>query len=311
VEDRRRSARSAQAAVVAAEFTALVREQAGAFTRAQARAAGFSAYRVSRRLRSGEWLEVNRRVLVVNGAADRAETLDWAGLLAGGPGATLGGPSAARRLGLEVPLTGACVVVPPHRHVSVPGVRVVRDTVDDADVLLLDGALVTNAPRTVLDCLRLLPERRALAYLDRALQRGWIDAADLSRRVQPSCGRRGAPRLARLVRLSAGGARSDAERRLVRLLRRCGLAGWIADVDVPGVGVVDLAFPAARLAIEVDGLAWHSGRERFQRDRTKQNLLVRRGWTVLRFTWTDLAERPDEVVALVRQTLAHLAAAAS
>ena len=49
--------------------------------------------------------------------------------------------------------------------------------------------------------------------------------------------------------------------------------------------------------------------DRFQRDRTKSNELVRRGWTVLRFTWTDLVERPARVVATITATLARLAAA--
>jgi very-short-patch-repair endonuclease len=65
----------------------------------------------------------------------------------------------------------------------------------------------------------------------------------------------------------------------------------------------DLAFPGCRLAVEVDGWAWHIDPDRFQRDRARQNALVLAGWTVLRFTWSDVTERPDRVVAQIRRAL--------
>ena len=90
-----------------------------------------------------------------------------------------------------------------------------------------------------------------------------------------------------------------------------GLTGWRANypVRVAGclLGVADIAFPAARLIVEVDGLAHHSTPDRFQRDRTRQNALVAAGWTVLRFTWQDLVERPEAVVGTIRRQLAGVA----
>lgn len=53
------------------------------------------------------------------------------------------------------------------------------------------------------------------------------------------------------------------------------------------------------LAIEVDGFAFHSGADEFQVDRTRQNDIVLRGWQVLRFTWLDLAEYPERVIAII------------
>lgn len=68
---------------------------------------------------------------------------------------------------------------------------------------------------------------------------------------------------------------------------------------------IDIAFPESRLAIEIDGFRYHSTDARFQRDRTKQNVLMGAGWRVLRFTWQDIVERPDGVL---RQVAALLAA---
>ena len=104
---------------------------------------------------------------------------------------------------------------------------------------------------------------------------------------------------------------SQAERVAQELLAGGGITGWVAGhpllVGGQIVALLDLAFPAVLLAIEIDGWAWHSGPERFQRDRRRQNLLVSTGWTVLRFTWADLVERPEQVVATVVRTLARLA----
>jgi hypothetical protein len=66
---------------------------------------------------------------------------------------------------------------------------------------------------------------------------------------------------------------------------------------------IDDAFGARRLAVEVDGWAWHSDVDRFAQDRRRQNALVLAGWTVLRFTWHDLMSRPQAVVAEIRAAL--------
>lgn len=177
------------------------------------------------------------------------------------------------------------------------------------DVQVRSAALVTTVRRTVFDGLRLLDDQAAERWLDRALQQRWTTLDDLRWRVRWWAGRHGSPRLVRLVAGASCGARSRAERLLVAILSTCGVAGWRYNVCVrmPGGEVVlDAALLGLRLAIEVDGRAWHSGVDRFQRDRTRQNLLVAAGWTVLRFTWEDLRYRPDQVARQVRETVARL-----
>ena len=92
------------------------------------------------------------------------------------------------------------------------------------------------------------------------------------------------------------------------MLRRAGIAGWVPHLHVVVGGQTVRAStsrcPMLELAIEVDGYAYHSGDDRFQRDRTRQNALIAAGWRVLRFTWADLADRPDYVVAQILQLLA-------
>lgn len=104
------------------------------------------------------------------------------------------------------------------------------------------------------------------------------------------------------------GAAADSERRLHALLRRAGINGWVPNFEVWArgelIGVIDVAFPQLGIAIEVDGMAYHVDVDRFRGDRARQNALVALGWTVLRFTWADLTERPGYVTATIRRLAA-------
>jgi very-short-patch-repair endonuclease len=58
----------------------------------------------------------------------------------------------------------------------------------------------------------------------------------------------------------------------------------------------------------VDGRAYHSDRRAFERDRLRQNHLVLQGWLILRFTWEQITQRPQEVIAAVLAAVAQRAA---
>jgi very-short-patch-repair endonuclease len=89
---------------------------------------------------------------------------------------------------------------------------------------------------------------------------------------------------------------------MINLLRGSGLTGWRQGCLVDGYPV-DFAFVERRLAVEVDGWAFHSDSIRFRHDPHRQNNLVLRGWTVLRFTWHDLTHRPAVVINDIRAAL--------
>lgn len=291
---------------------ACLADQGGVMSRAQARAAGWTCARIARRVRTGEWQELHDgRVLRVAGSDLSREGVAWSAVLAVGRSA-LAGPSAAAVHGIQVPWPTPCVVAPPTSRREPVGITVLRDAVADADLLLHDGLLMTGRPRTVADCVALLPDAAGRTFLDRALQQHWTTLADLRLRADLMTCRPGVATMRRQVAVAQGGTRSEGERLLLRLLQRAGARGWVANFELSIGGIVailDVAFPALLLALEVDGRAWHSAGDRFQRDRTRQNALVAGGWTVLRFTWDDLTERPDTVISTVRETLARLRAA--
>ena len=105
-----------------------------------------------------------------------------------------------------------------------------------------------------------------------------------------------------LLQAAGGGARSEAERLLHQILRRANITGWKANYRVGGYRV-DVGFPGPKVAIEVDGFAFHSGSAEFQIDRERQNAIALLGWQVLRFTWLDLTEYPERVEAVIRTAI--------
>jgi very-short-patch-repair endonuclease len=191
-------------------------------------------------------------------------------------------------------------------HRRVPA-RVLRCQPGPAHDLL--GVRVVPVDTAARDLLRFLPVREARALMYRLAQvRGKRPTSELLDRACDEAGPgRGSRQLRSLQHALAEDAHSEAERELLRLLREAGITGFVANLPVRVAGRVlriDVAFPDPRLAIEVDGRAYHSSADRFQADRTRQNKLVNDGWRVLRFTWADIMQRPEMVVAQIRSALA-------
>jgi very-short-patch-repair endonuclease len=289
----------------------VARTQFGVFTRAQALACGWPSQAITRTVRRGSWVRLHGEVLCASTTRLSIEGREWAAYLAAGDGAVLSGPSAARRLGVEVPARDPCVTVPTARHLRMPGVTVLREPVVAGDRTHVGGLCVSTLPRTVVDCLRVLPRAAAADLLSRALRQQLITLEELEVRIAAHRGRKGAGELRALAASVVTGSRSEGERRLHQVLIDAGIDGWSANVPIQHngtrVAVADVLFPDARLVIEFDGRAWHSDSGAFQRDRIRQNRLVGAGLTVLRFTWEDVVARPERVVAEVRAALERLA----
>ncbi len=282
----------------------IARRQHGLFHRDQAYQCGFTARQVRLRVLSGQWRAVFRSVFVVAEHRLTPSLTDRAAHLAV-PGSVLAGPSAAPYHGLTVPRAEPHLIVS-RRTRPRAGMRLLVEQLSARDIRLLDGLVITSPERTLLDCVLLLPDGPAVELLDRGLQRGVVTLDQLATRARERVGRPGAPRLARLVGAMAVGTRSAAERRLAHVLRRH--QGWRANAEIRShrelIAIGDIVFEHERVVLEADGLAFHVDPASFQRDRDRQNRLVAAGWTVLRFTWRDLTERPESVVDTVSRILA-------
>ena len=174
-----------------------------------------------------------------------------------------------------------------------------RRNLSQTDVVERNGLRVTALALTVVEAA--VRTRGGAVLMDTALQRH-VDMRDLWRSHLRNKGRHGSPAAKRLLQAVSGDARSEAERLLVKLLRQERITGWRANYPAGGYKI-DIAFPAVKVAIEVDGLAFHSDADVFVADRQRQNIITLSGWKVLRFTWLDLTEHPKRVVAEIKHAI--------
>ncbi|MDT7555148.1 MAG: hypothetical protein QOI16_3688, partial [Pseudonocardiales bacterium] len=184
-----------------------------------------------------------------------------------------------------------------------PGTVIRRRDLDPLDVATVDGVDLTAGPLTALETAAVL--RDGSVFLDRALQKH-VRFPAVYRAYCRNLGAQGGARVAALLTAAADRADSAAERRLVAILRAAGVRGWQRAVPF-GPWTIDIAFPDLKLAIEVDGWAWHVEVDRFRADRHKGNALTRAGWILLRFTWHDLMNRPMYVLSEIGAALAAAA----
>ncbi|WP_131925438.1 endonuclease domain-containing protein [Hazenella coriacea] len=59
---------------------------------------------------------------------------------------------------------------------------------------------------------------------------------------------------------------------------------------------IDLALPEYMLAIELDGYKYHSSPKQREHDQRRDTYMFRQGWTVMRFTYTDVQNRMADVL---------------
>jgi very-short-patch-repair endonuclease len=284
----------------------IIQRQAGVIGLHQAVQAGMSARTVQRRVASGAWRELLPLVYLVSGhrCSDEAR-VRAAWLWAGGAPAAVTGLAAAHWHGmLDAAPALVEITVPRATHrVAPPGLVVRRRDLHAVDLVEHRDLLVADGPLATLEAAIALPD--GSAFLDRALQKH-VPFLELYDCYSRNLGRRGWRRASQLIIAAADRADSAAERILKRLLREAGITGWVLGHRL-GPYLIDLAFPDRRVAIEVDGWAWHVDVDRFRADRRKGNDLTRAGWILLRFTWHDLVSRPSQVVAEIRHALSAAA----
>lgn len=104
--------------------------------------------------------------------------------------------------------------------------------------------------------------------------------------------------------------RELAERRtmlLLLLLQQVGVSAPVREwrFDPVRRWRFDLAWPAARVAVEIDGGEWlpHGGRHNADPDREKLNEAAAQGWRVLRFSGRQIDQSAFRCVDLIKKAL--------
>jgi hypothetical protein len=127
--------------------------------------------------------------------------------------------------------------------------------------------------------------------------------AEHARRVP----RRGSDRVAAVLGFARAASESVLESRTRVLWHEAGLPPpcqqAVIRADGRFLARVDFLWEDARLIVEVDGLAKYAERGALQDEKARQNRLVAAGYTVRRFTWSDVVHRPEQVVRQVQSAL--------
>ncbi len=275
----------------------------GLFSVRQARAAGFPRRDVERNLRIGRWERAGRGLLQTAGRTAREGDAIVRVLLQGPRGAVVGFESAALLHDWEL-------LRRPDRPLLITpagGRGGISAPICEDEICWFGIVPVTRPARTALDIACRGYSDAAVVAVDSALRSGMVSAAELSDLFAVS--RRRGIQAARRVLASTDPKSGSVPETQARLLFAASglpepLTQFVVRVDGWIVARADFAWPTAMLIVEIDGFGPHSGRDAFQRDRTRQNILVNEGWKVLRFTVDDIRNRPEEVVAKIRRALA-------
>ncbi|KUI00165.1 hypothetical protein [Mycobacterium sp. IS-3022] len=204
------------------------------------------------------------------------------------------------------------VLSPPGSRLrSTDGMKVHRR--EGAPMTVVDGRPVTAAAWTAVEVARSQRRPRALATLDAALRSGSVNRTELWRAAVEQAGRRGIVTVRDLIALADARSESPMESEARLAMIDGGLP--IPELQyelIDGNGQlrrVDFAWPAQRVAVEYDGVDWHSSAEALRRDRRRTAALLDVRWVVIAIVFEDVRYRSREFVARIDKQLRRARAA--
>ncbi len=286
----------------------LFRTQAGVVTRRQAQALGYTDRQISRRLASGQWIQMRRGVYRHALFDDTDEARVFA-LVLGGRG-YVSHRHAASNYGLDPDLKRwPEVTLRRGTHNELPGVLVHETTQFRAqDITALNGLPISTVERTIMDVAAV--ERhvwKIMALIDSAREAALTDLTKLGDCLEHHArqGRDGTVRFRQaleLIRPDERPAASPWSREVAAGVHATGLPyphleEEIRTSDGDVVAQVDLSFDSA-LLILLDGFNFH-GKRRAQtnKDRLQRQRLRSMGFEVLEFTRDRWTENPGAVIS--------------
>ncbi|MDX6680186.1 MAG: hypothetical protein QOG94_225 [Solirubrobacteraceae bacterium] len=274
-------------------------EQYGAVSAAQLLELGLTRTAIQVRVRNGRLHRVHHGVYAVGHAALSLDGRFMAATLACGPASALGYRAGAANWAFMAWDDSRLVevVVAGSAGRSRPGLRIHRTRhLDPRDVMRHRGIRVTTPARTLLDLADVLPDqalRRAVRQAQALHLTNVRQIADVLTRAQ---GRRGAQRLAALVADGPAPTRSELEDLVLGVIARGGLRRPRINERLGRV-YPDLRWPEQRVTVECDGAKWHDGKLAREDDAERQARLEAGGERVLRVTWRQALEHPEQTIA--------------
>ena len=283
----------------------LAARQHGLVTRAQLRASGFSDDVIDMRIRTAHLARIHRGVYLV-GVVAPPYARELAACLACGPEAVISHRSAAALWQIVKGRARPVVEVTiPGGYRRRPGLTVYRiGTLLPDEVTRLRGVPITSVARTLYDLSVSLTSRPLERAVAEAIALGLTTLAEVRAMAARQTGRRGAGRLGAVIGLGEPRrTRSEAEERFLGLVGRGGIRSPAVNTRVAG-REIDFYWPAQRLAVEVDGFAYHASPRAFERDRRRDAELAALGVRVVRVTWRQISEESRAVLRRLKGALA-------
>ena len=272
------------------------RAQHGLITRAQALGGGVTRRQIERLVRTGEWIVLVRGIYRHAASAVTFEQKALAAVLATGGVASHGTAGVLHELhGVRPGRIEVCVAAGRWSGTPIARVRQARH-LGPFDLSRVAGVPVTSVARTLADIAPRLSFDVLCRALDLTITRkqctvDHLHAALDRAELRPS--RDGSAALRRaLVAWTPGPLPGSVmEMAVVRRLLDWGFGHPLRQFYVPGIGFVDLAYPAQKVSLEYDSDEWHDDPRSRRRDRARTNDLVAAGWRPFIVTADDLHPR--------------------
>lgn len=268
------------------------------------------------RIESGRWQQPCRGVVVVHSGPLTTDQELWVACLWAGPGAALGGLTAARLWGLrgfDANADAIELVLPPgrERKLARPALRlIVRYSrhLTVADVHPGRHPPRTRAARSLVDAAAWrYCDRGAQAILAAAVQQGLVLpeqlAAELDRNRRVHRRKLMSETIGDIAGGSAALSELDFLRYVIRPFRLPEPDRQVARADANGRRRwLDAVWEKARLIVEIDG-AGHADILRYWDDMDRDNQLKMQGYDTLRYASFAVRYQPDYVAGQIRQCL--------
>jgi hypothetical protein len=285
---------------------ALAAGQHNVVSRQQMLECGLSPSAIKRRIGSGRWLRVLPRVFRTGSSKPSKEQGAMAACLWAGAGALVSHRAAGLLWELDGVSADRMEITVPAGHRGRNAKLVVHRTgnVLPADRSVIGPVPITSALRTLIDLALYLGDFALELAMEDAFRRGLTSPKQLAWRLEDigGKGRPGCAALRNLLEARSGATDSGWEVRLERTLVRAGLPRPRRQYEIRQDGKLlaraDLAYPGYQIAIEYEGVRWHTGRARLDNGSAREIKLATIGWHVLHVTKATMNDAPQAVLAL-------------
>ena len=258
---------------------------------------GFTADSIRRRLEAHRLHRLHTGVYAVGHHGLTLHSRYLAAVFACGSHALLSHHQAGRVHGLLRLTSREIHVTAPRGCKPKPGIAVHRSRlIHPDDRTTVDGIPTTSVARTIIDLADVTSDPFLAAVVNEAEIQRRFDLNEIEATIDRLSGRTGRHRLARILAAYTeppGYTTTEAERRFLTHCRAHGLPRP-QRITVAGYEL-DFYWPDARLAVEVDGGAFHRTRRAFHEDRRRDRRLAAHGIQVARVAWRDLANGEAEL----------------